>query len=587
MSGRAGTRRRSDSGGAHGSARCPDGARQASSSSARRSARSGRRSGTSRRSTSRPPRPPVTSTANRRPRPPSRTVSWNCSSAMAAAPGGRLDDRQATRPQVQLAESGRAVEAERADAPAGSQAGRRDHRAERRQQVVGQVGQDRPPLGRVGDGAERREQPGVVERVLARARPAQDVDQGEHHGRAGCHRPDAAAGDDEIGRGPVEPVRRPVGQAAEGGARCGESQLDARRRRRRPTARCAARAIDRAGDGDRRPGSTRWPPDRRPHRRGRRAPGRPRARPPGPRPEPPLPIAGQAPTRVPPSKPISTMSTRRSRISARLQAAGPRARRESSGGQRQIEQHLAQGRARVAGSGRRGQDDRAPVAPRRRRRRRAGSAIPPARTTVISGRRSARRRQQRPQLAQGAALVGGRRIAGPGQDAVDRGDRGAWSTSPADRSSRAGREGPPAAPRGGGDERVQRAFGSGDRPPGGGPAGSRPRPAAGRPAARPSRPSDVRKGGIGRPDALEQDGRDGLGLGAGWQGERTDQAPPPADPPDERRRRSSRRPMSMGQEGRGSLVTGCYRSSPRRLRARGWAFASTSRALALASRARG
>src|SRR6266545_171237 len=62
---------------------------QAASSSRRCSSRSGRRSGTSRRSINRPPRPPPTSMANRRPRVPSTTGSRNSNSAVAPCPGGR------------------------------------------------------------------------------------------------------------------------------------------------------------------------------------------------------------------------------------------------------------------------------------------------------------------------------------------------------------------------------------------------------------------------------------------------------------------------------------------------------------------
>ena len=71
--------------------RCRPRPRRATRRGARRAdrARSGRRSGTSRMSTSRPPRPPVTSTAKWRPRVPRRTVSRKRNSATADAPGGR------------------------------------------------------------------------------------------------------------------------------------------------------------------------------------------------------------------------------------------------------------------------------------------------------------------------------------------------------------------------------------------------------------------------------------------------------------------------------------------------------------------
>ena len=63
--------------------------------------------------------------------------------------------------------------------PAGVHPGRGDDGPERGEQVVDEVGDHGPPLVRIGDRAERRQDPGVVERELAGARAAQDVDEGE------------------------------------------------------------------------------------------------------------------------------------------------------------------------------------------------------------------------------------------------------------------------------------------------------------------------------------------------------------------------------------------------------------------------
>ena len=66
---------------------------------------------------------------------------------------------------------------------AGPQPGRRHHAAQRREQVVGEVAQEEPPLAGVRDRPEHAQQPCVIERVLAGAGPADDVDEGQGDGR--------------------------------------------------------------------------------------------------------------------------------------------------------------------------------------------------------------------------------------------------------------------------------------------------------------------------------------------------------------------------------------------------------------------
>ena len=117
-----------------------------------------------------------------------------------------------------------------ADTPTGPQAGGRDHAAKRDQEVVGEVGDDRPPFVVVGDRPERTEQPRMVVRVLRCAGPAQDVGQRERDDRPGCDGPCAAAGDDEVRLDAlIEAVGR-LEQPPEGCPRRGEPE-------RRPVAR--------------------------------------------------------------------------------------------------------------------------------------------------------------------------------------------------------------------------------------------------------------------------------------------------------------------------------------------------------------
>ena len=106
----------------------------------------------------------------------------------------------------------RAVHVEGADASAVPEAARHHHGADGRQEVVGEVGDHRPPLAVVGDRAKRRQQAGVIERELGGPRPAEDVDEGQcRHGRRGDG-PGATGRDDQVGRRPGLPVGRPLHQ---------------------------------------------------------------------------------------------------------------------------------------------------------------------------------------------------------------------------------------------------------------------------------------------------------------------------------------------------------------------------------------
>ena len=300
---------------------------QARSCSRRPSARSGSRSGTSRRSTSRPLRPPATSMAKPRPRPPSRTVSRNRKSATAPSPGSSVDEGQLAGRQVARPLRTVAVDGEPCPAgPAGPQAGRHDQRPERRQQVVGEVAQDGPTLRRrrgwrraapaarrgrrrAGSrraGAGRRPGSGPRATAASTARPRRRRRRGPGHRSAPCRRSRPAAGPARHGR-PRRGGRGPP-------------------RSHRPTARSAARASGRGcGAGpiavvvqartrstDVVVGFGRGEAGGRDDGQVEPAPAR-------------SPVAGRATARVAPSYPISSRSTRRSTISARVAASRSRA----------------------------------------------------------------------------------------------------------------------------------------------------------------------------------------------------------------------------------------------------------------------
>ena len=207
---------------------------QAASRSRRRSARSGRRSGTSRRSTRRPLRPPPTSMAKWRPRVPRRTVSRNRNSAVASLARRQVHELQAAGHQIELRGRAARVDDETARGAPGSQPGRRHDAAERRQEVVGEIGHDRQPLAGIRDRAQRPQEPGVVEGVLARAGPADDVDDGQGHGRGRHGRPDAARGDHEVRGRVAGPIRGRRREPHEGGPGCGHAQRGALARGVRP-----------------------------------------------------------------------------------------------------------------------------------------------------------------------------------------------------------------------------------------------------------------------------------------------------------------------------------------------------------------
>ncbi len=397
-----------------------------------------------------------------------------------------------------------------------------------RQEVVGEVGDHRPPFARIGDRPERRQEPGVVERVLGGTGPAQDVDEGEGHDGAGRDGPGAAGRDDEVGRWPIGPARRCVGQPAE-----------RRPRRRHPQAHAVAGRV-----GPRRDPQLAHPvaqamavgapvrpaPDAvdRPRRRARRAralrPGRPRC----PTPAAPFPAAGQAAIAAP--RVVADLDHVHAAVEDLGQGQGARAQRPPGvvWRQRQLEQEV--GAAAPPGSPRSPRPGRAATSPARS----AGSpktpiwsAIAPARTTVRSGRRDAAAATTRRQLADPAPLVGRRRLARADQD---RGDVGSSSSADIasgsiDLGARRRRSRQPA-PRGGRHERLaseRSEAATTARRRGGWLRDREPRQVAdAAPAADPERVGELR---VGADRTFGEDGDDRVRVGARRQHERPDEPP--------------------------------------------------------------
>ncbi len=299
----------------------------------------------------------------------------------------QVDQLQAAGHEVQRAIARRAVDPQRARRAARPQPGRRDHGAQRHEQVVGQVGQDRPALAGIGDGAQRPEQPGVVQGDLAGPRAAHDVDHGQGHGRCRHPGPGARRGDDEVRRDRPRrwpPWPRPGGPGRRGRRPC----AGRRRRRRRPTTgRCAARASGRGCDGDRRRWSSTRPPRRPRCRRARRGRRRRSARWPSAAWRRPSPADGPAMTRTAASWPRTTVSTRRSRTSARDWVAAATARRPSSGSRAASMSSCTSGQPSSARAD--GPSRTSPGRPFRSPKAASPSDIAPARMTGTLGTRAA------------------------------------------------------------------------------------------------------------------------------------------------------------------------------------------------------
>ena len=374
---------------------------------------------------------------------PSRTRSRNLNSATAVEPGGRSTSSRppgtSSSSLVLVAD----VDDDAAGRLARPQAGRRHDAAERREEVVDEVREQDLALPVVRDRPERAEQPGVVERVLAGARPAHDVDVGQRHRRRRDRRPDPARHDHAgpaRGRGrsgwwPPPAARGPPAPRPSGARRP--------RRPRPPTARCAARASGRARDAGR-PGT--W--TTRGCRRSRRRPARPgRPRRPARRPtgtadaRPPEP--GIATARAAASWPRTMVSMRRSRTSASVRVPAPSARRGSSAGRASSSSRSASGSGasgswpmpsstNAAGASMTATGSGGDVAEDVER---LGHRAP---DRMIGTLRPARRdrRDERRQLTDAATLVGTWRIARADDDRLDRRDRAAAASSPAGRSSR-------------------------------------------------------------------------------------------------------------------------------------------------------
>ena len=248
---------------------------QAPSRARRRSSRSGRRRGTSRRSTSRPPRPPPTSIRACRTRAAEIDLVPEAELGdpqLAGRAGRRAGGRRVPGRSRSTADSAWTIEA--AGGLAGPQAGRRDDRPERHEEVLGQLGEERPALGRVVDHPDRPEQAGVVPGQLAGSRPPDQVGQGQGDGRSRSDRPAAPGDDDQVGcRQPADRRASPR-PAVPGQPGRRHSGRRLQHRAPRPMASGAAPAAGRASDGDRAGSTT---------RRGRRRRARPRVRPGGTR----------------------------------------------------------------------------------------------------------------------------------------------------------------------------------------------------------------------------------------------------------------------------------------------------------------
>ena len=154
----------------------------------------------------------------------------------------------------------------------GPEAGGYHQGAERQQQVVGQIGEDRPPLRRIGDGPEGRQQPGMVERELTRPSSSQTYRPATapRATAASTTRPHRRRRRDRA-RGPRRDRPWPPRDVP---GRRERPQRGSRARRpwRRTTARSEVRAVGRARDAGRSRRSTMTAHDRRCRHRAR--PGR-------------------------------------------------------------------------------------------------------------------------------------------------------------------------------------------------------------------------------------------------------------------------------------------------------------------------
>ena len=95
----------------------------------------------------------------------------------------------------------------------GAQPGRDHDAPERQEDVVREIRQHPASVGLRFDGAERREDPGMVEGERHRAGPAEDIDDRQGHGRRGWHGERAAAHDHEVRSGQGDRIGQPVGAA--------------------------------------------------------------------------------------------------------------------------------------------------------------------------------------------------------------------------------------------------------------------------------------------------------------------------------------------------------------------------------------
>ena len=367
--------------------------------------------------------------------------SRNRNSAMAVSPGGRSTSSSPPGTRSMSLAPVPAWTVSAAGDSARPEPGRGDDAAERRQQVVDEVGIRPAALAR------RRGSP-RARRAAGRGRGRTGMAPGRRRTSASAratagagtdaHAPPAAMTRSGAGGGRRSGVA--ADEPAERGPRGGHAGARRPRRPRPPTARSAARASGRAGGAGRAAPSTRPARRRRSRRRGRRGRPRPSATTASAAVASWPPAAGVGRGPEPASWPSTIVSTRRSRTSARACVAGPIARRGSSAGS------ASSSSSSPSGSGA-GVPPRLPVGAAgpssdlARSRRRASpkasspSAIAPASTTVSSGRAAATAATSAASSRRRRRSSARRRVAGADEDGRRRRGRAAAATSPAGRWS--------------------------------------------------------------------------------------------------------------------------------------------------------
>ena len=492
-------------------------------------------SGTSRRSTTSPPSPPVTSMAKCRPRAPEPDRVAEPELGDGRGPGRQVDEGETAGHQVELGSSrrSRGRPAEPALRPACRPAGVTTV-PERREDVVDQVGDHRPPLvrhpgsSRAGRGSGRgrgrtgrrpaggARRPGRARRPVPARRPRRR--RSRRSGRPVAGRPIPGSIPLSRPRAARAAAIRSVTPSPVASAH-GASRSSRRRSRRR--CRSAPQVDHRPDPVDDRivgieVGQRRASATTARSRLGGAAgdPGRGRRARPG--------IEADLDDVDPPIEDLGQRDRARAERATRV-----------VGWQRQLDEQVGERPAgRAAFRGRTEQDL---AGARRDVAERAEVLAHPAgehdRQVAAAGRRP-RRRGRPARRARAVRRPPADRWRRPGR--TTRRPRGGASSSPAGRSiSALAGDGPPAAPRGRRDERRERALRGGHDGQSCAAGGSRPRAAAGRSRRRSRRSSAAASDRIGGHGAVAEDRDDGLDVGAGGHRQRPDEAPAPPDPPDQ------------------------------------------------------